>query len=276
MLNFIHLTDVHIGEDFKDLSGASHSSLRTLNSVKKMIAGIKPAPAFTIVSGDLVDTGGIPFYRALREAMSDLGMPVFYALGNHDSRAAFYDGMLDRRHDPAAPHDYDVEIAGVHLIVLDSSIPGRIGGGLDPEQFTFLSSALARNPDAPKILMLHHAPALTDDPNWEWECLGFADTARLAEMLRGRNVAGIFSGHIHQDRVTNWHGIPLVVGKGLQRALDPLFAGDGIRVTTGGSFTLCTLRPSGLTVNFVSLPATGEEVKRVALSHLVEKDRAGK
>lgn len=267
---------MHIGEDFKDLSGASHSTLRVLNSVKDMIAGIRPAPAFVMVSGDLVDTGDASFYRTLRDAMSDFGMPVFYTLGNHDNRSSFYTGLLGRQNDLTAPHYYDVEIAGLHLIVLDSSIPGRIGGGLDPEQFAFLSSALDKNPDVPKILMLHHAPALTDDPNWEWECLGFADTARLAEMVRGRNIAGMFAGHIHQDRVSNWYGIPLVVGRGLQRALDPLFAGDGIRIITGGSFTLCTLRPSGLTVNFVSLPATGEEVKRVALSNLVERDRAGK
>ncbi|MGY6537162.1 MAG: hypothetical protein ACXIVG_17620 [Pararhodobacter sp.] len=162
------------------------------------------------------------------------------------------------------------------MITLDTSNPLRIGGNLVPAQFDFLEAALDTHSDLPKIIVMHHAPALDADPAWEWEGLSFTATERLAALLKERAIAGILSGHIHQDRFTHWHGIPLVVGMGLHAALDPLHSGDSIRSLQGTSFSLCAFRESGLTVTCVPLPSDRRELGGVTLDqlHAYESARA--
>lgn len=268
MTTFLHLTDLHISAPEPVDAGLHSDTTGTLRTVRSMIEGMATPPAFIIVSGDLTNHGDQPSYEILRELMDGLAMPVLYALGNHDTRAGFYQGMLGRSEDLAAPYDHEALIAGVHVITLDTSRPKKIGGHLDDAQFDFLTAALANHPGTPKIVMLHHAPSLDMNPDWEWECLSFTATARLAEVVKGQPVAGIFAGHIHQDRFSHWHGIPLIVGMGQHAALDPLFQSDGVRMVQGTSFSLCVLRDSGLTVTCVPLPATRVETGRHTLADL--------
>lgn len=268
MTTFLHLTDLHISAP-DPVDTALHSdTTATLHSVRAMIDAIVPQPAFILVSGDLTNHGDLASYQTLRSLMDGLAMPVVYALGNHDTRAGFYVGMLDRTENTDAPHDHEAVIDGVHVITLDSSRPTRISGDLDEGQFAFLQAALANHPDLPKLLMLHHAPSLDFDPVWEWECLSFPATARLAEILKANPVAGIFAGHIHQDRFSQWHGMPLIVGMGQHAALDPLYRGMGIRMVQGTSFSLCVLRDSGLTVTCVPQPSDRSETGRHSLDDL--------
>jgi 3',5'-cyclic AMP phosphodiesterase CpdA len=268
MTTFVHLTDLHISAPEPVDTGLHSDTTATQHAVREMIDGMATPPAFILVSGDLTNHGDLASYQSLRTMMSDLKMPVLYALGNHDTRAGFYAGMLDRAETTLASYDHEAVIEGVHVITLDTSRPDKIGGELDDAQFAFLQAALANQPGLPKILMFHHAPALVMDPDWEWECLSFAATARLAEVVKGHAIAGIFCGHIHMDRFSQWYGIPLVVGMGQHAALDPLFHGQGIRMVQGTSFSVCVLRDSGLTVTCVPLPSTRAETGRHTLADL--------
>jgi Icc protein len=259
-INFVHLTDLHISApEPKDKTLLSDTTA-TLATIVGLVQAIEPRPAFVVVSGDLTNRGDVASYRVLKEMMAKIDVPVVYALGNHDTRPGFYEGMLGRADDPEAPYCHDQLIAGVHVVVLDSSVRGRIGGALSPEQFSFLEGALDRHRDVPKIVVVHHAPAL-DDGNWE--TLTTADTQRLAETLKGRNVAGMLTGHIHHDRVSHWYGIPVIVGTGQHNAIDPIFS-RGLRLLAGTGCAYCSLRPSGLTVSFVPLPSDRRELGIIA------------
>lgn len=268
MTTFLHLTDLHISAPDPADTGLHSDTTATLQTVRTMIDAMVPPPAFILVSGDLTNHGDVASYQTLRSLMDGLTIPVLYALGNHDTRPGFYAGMLDRAENTDAAHDHEAVIDGVHVITLDTSRPTRIGGDLDERQFAFLQTALASHPSLPKLLMLHHAPSLDFDPDWEWECLSFTATARLAEVLKTHPVAGIFAGHIHQDRFSQWHGMPLIVGMGQHAALDPLFRGQGIRMVQGTSFSLCVLRDSGLTVTCAPLPSDRSETGRHSLDDL--------
>lgn len=255
-INFVHLTDLHISApEPKDTSLLSDTTA-TLETIITLIQAIEPRPAFVVVSGDLTNRGDVASYRLLKQMMAAIDVPVVYALGNHDIRPSFYEGMLGRSEDPEAPYCHDRLIAGVHVVVLDSSVRGRIGGALSPDQFTFLEGALERHGEAPKIVVVHHAPALEEG---NWETLTTADTERLADTLRGRNVAGMLTGHIHHDRVSHWYGIPVIVGTGQHNAIDPLFS-KGLRLIAGTGFAYCSLRPSGLSVSFIALPSDRREL----------------
>src|SRR5690606_17889564 len=87
-----------------------------------------------------------------------------------------------------------------------------------------------------------------------WRHIDHGHSMRLAQLLKGRNIVGILSGHIHHDRVSNWYGIPVVVGTGQHAATD-ILRNDVLRMVRGSSFTIGTIRKSGLTVAFVPQPA---------------------
>lgn len=265
-VTFIHLTDVHIGRP--DDTHLHSDTTENLRKAIAEIARIEPRPAFAIVSGDLANAGDPESYAALKAELDKLGMPVLCAIGNHDTREGFYRGYLGRDAGLSDPYDHDVLVAGVHVITLDSSIPGAIGGNLDEAQFAWLAEALQRHPDAPRLVVIHHPPALDDVAgDTPWRMLPVATSQRLAALLAGQRVTGILSGHIHHDRFSHWHGMPLIVGNGLHAAtdiLDPEF----LRMVRAASFGLGTLRASGLTMAVVPLPSDRAELARYPLAAL--------
>jgi 3',5'-cyclic AMP phosphodiesterase CpdA len=261
---FVQLTDLHIGH----APSPFFDTRDNLEAVLAQIAPVKPAPDFIVLSGDLVDRGDEASYGWLRGRMARLGLPVFYALGNHDRRTSFRRAMLDEAGDEA-PCFFAEVVAGLHLIVLDSSVPGAIGGTLDDGQLDWLAGEIGRHGDLPKLIVSHHPPAVgaTADER-PIHTIGFAQSARLGAILRGRKVLAILSGHVHHDRVSLWNGVPVVVGTGLHSAIDVLFP-DGVRVVRGGSFCYGVVRPTGLTATFIPLASDRAEIRRI-----LDRDRA--
>ncbi|HEY4203082.1 MAG TPA: metallophosphoesterase [Devosiaceae bacterium] len=262
---FIHLTDLHVGRpDVADPHLYSDTSA-TLSRILEMVNAITPRPSFIVASGDLTNRGDKESYEHLKQLMAATDLPVLYALGNHDSRPGFYQGMLGQAENLEAPYFGDQVIDGIHIITLDSSTPGQVGGTIEPEQFAWLKQVLDTHADLPKLIISHHPPALGEEADWaHWRTIVFPQTQQLAEMLKDYNVIGILSGHIHHDRVSVWHGIPVVVGMGQHAATDILDT-ERLRMVSGSSFAIGTVRKSGLTVAFVPLPSDRSELHTVPL-----------
>ncbi|MGV8855646.1 MAG: metallophosphoesterase [Devosia sp.] len=274
--SFIHLTDLHVGDPnvadahlFSDTSAA-------LTEVLSMVSTMDQAPKFIIASGDLTNRGDAESYRHLKQIMSATALPVIYALGNHDTRAGFYTGMLERQTDLDAPYDHHQVIDGVHIVVLDTSTPGQIGGTIEPAQFDWLAQVLDTHAELPKLIVDHHPPALGDAPDWaHWRTIDFDQSRQLAELLKGRNILAILSGHIHHDRLSIWHGVPVIVGMGQHAATDILQT-DVLRMVSGVSFGIGTVRRSGLTMALVPLPSDRAELNRYPLQMLRDRQEAAR
>jgi 3',5'-cyclic AMP phosphodiesterase CpdA len=271
---FIHLTDLHVGNPAVADDHLFSDTSATLARVLELVGSMDQAPQFIIASGDLTNRGDADSYRQLKTIMAATNLPVVYAIGNHDTRAGFYEGMLGRSNGLDLPYDHEQVIAGVHVITLDTTTPGQIGGSLEPEQFAWLQATLDSHPDLPKLIVAHHAPALGDAPPWDhWRTIEFNQSQTLAAMLKGRNVLAILSGHIHHDRFSVWHGIPVIVGMGQHAATDILTV-DVLRMVEGSSFGIGTIRSSGLTMALVPLPQTRAELNRYDLKLLRQKQEA--
>ncbi len=272
LVTFVHLTDLHVGNpavvDDHLFSDTSTTLARILADIKQL----SPAPKFIVASGDLTNRGDVDSYEQLKRLIAEAGLdiPFLFALGNHDRRDGFYPAMLGRTEDVTAPYDHAQVIDGLHVIVLDSSVPNKIGGAFEPGQLDWLQAELEQHAELPKLLVMHHAPALDANPAMEWESLSIDDTEALRQAVAGKPVIGILSGHIHFDRVSNWYGIPVVVGIGQHAATDVLWLHEGLRMLEGASFAIGTLRPSGLSITFAPQPATRRELHSFSFAGMAE------
>jgi len=271
-VTFVHLTDLHVGNPAVQDDHLYSDTTTTLRSILAEIKTLVPQPAFIVASGDLTNRGDQGSYDNLKSLIAEAGldMPVLYALGNHDRRDGFYPAMLGRTDNLDAPYDHAQVIDGIHIIVLDSSVPNKVGGAFEPGQVDWLKDQLDQHDDLPKLLVMHHAPALDANPDMEWESLSIADTEALLDILDGHDVLGILSGHIHFDRVSNWFGIPVVVGIGQHAATDVTWLHEGLRMLSGASYAIGTVRPSGLSITFAPQPAERRELHSFTFAGMAE------
>lgn len=264
MTRFVHLTDLHISHpESGDTMLRTDTPAQVARAVEA-IGKLTPAPDFVIASGDLTNIGDAKSYALLQEILAPLSMPVVLALGNHDKRGPFHTAYDTGKGE--GPHYHDTILAGLHVITLDTLLPGRVSGTICDEQFAFLTAALDRAPDLPKIIVAHHPPRI-DPGELPWATLDQAISDRLATLLRGRGVLGILSGHVHINSVRMWHGVPLYVSQGLNSTVD-LIEREDMRIMEGTGFSLFDLRGSGLTVTFIPLSPNAQELGRLEVARL--------
>ncbi|PYE84884.1 metallophosphoesterase [Pseudoroseicyclus aestuarii] len=249
-MRVLHLTDLHLSAgDDPGLDADTGASMdRALEAMRR----IDPAPDFAVLSGDLTNRGDEGSYALLAERLEGIGVPLILALGNHDKRPAFravFTGYPGGGEDPL---DYDMVLAGHHVITLDTSEPGRTGGTLEDAQLEGLEATLARHPELPKLLVLHHMPKLDPRRPADWTSLDAATSDRLAALLAPHEVTAILSGHVHANRVALWHGIPVVITMGQHATIDPLER-EALRIVPGTGLALCDLLPHGLSVTYIPL-----------------------
>lgn len=155
-----------------------------------------PAPDAVLLTGDLVDDESAAGYRRLARRLRGWA-PVYAIPGNHDDP-----GFITRELRPARTAGV-VTLGRWRLHLLDSRVPGRIGGRLGRPQLERLARELT---DAPSLIAVHHPPVAVGTP---WiDALGLDDGDALCALLRRRSaVRGVVAGHVHQavDRhVDGW------------------------------------------------------------------------
>jgi 3',5'-cyclic-AMP phosphodiesterase len=248
MTRFLHLTDLHLSP------ANAPRKAGLLGRIGALVGRMPEPPEFAVLSGDLTDRGDAESYRLLQELLADFPLPVHLALGNHDSRRGFHAVFGT----PDGTYHHAALAGGLHLITLDTAIPGRVHGTLDAAQLAWLAAELDRHPERAKLIQLHHPPRL-DPRALPWSTLDAEATAALGRVLAGRPVAGLLSGHVHMNRMTLWQGAPLVVSTGLHSTIDPLYEG-GLRILEGAGFNLCRWAEEGLAVTYVPLEPEGRQI----------------
>jgi Icc protein len=146
----------------------------------RAVAALRPAPDAVLVSGDLANSATAEEYTLVWELLAPLPMPVHVLPGNHDDPGAL-----------PGPGVFDV--AGVRLVVCDTTIPGCDEGRLDVE---WVAAQLG---DGPAILAMHHPPFDIGMPAADAISIAGADRAALEALLaRSPQVLRVVCGHTHR------------------------------------------------------------------------------
>jgi predicted phosphodiesterase len=152
-------------------------------------------PDVVVVKGDLTCNGTVEEYEAFLAAYEPaFGDRLVHVRGNHDS---YHGGTY------AAVPTQRVDLPGVTVAVLDTSVPLQTPGGVSDEQLEWLDD-LAGSADRPVLLFGHHhvwSPDSLQRPEGYFGILPDASEGLVAVVARHPGILGYFAGHTHRNRV---------------------------------------------------------------------------
>lgn len=227
-----HVTDSHF-----TASGELNGLLRPAETFEAALVALEATgtPLDAVVhTGDVADAGDSGAYdqaRAVAAGVVDrTGWTVMWAAGNHDLRGPMRQHLLGE--EPSdRPLDAALELRGLRLIVLDTSIPQRVEGGLDPEQLTWLDAQLRDLPEHGAVVALHHAPVPVQVT--ALQALHLTGQTELAAVLRDRGVRAVLGGHLHYATASLFAGVPVFVAPATAYSIRIGAAGSGVTGTDG-------------------------------------------
>lgn len=200
------VNDVHFGEEVCGLVEGTdigpvfraepgddpYPEVMNRGAVAEMAAA---APDLVLVKGDLTSNGSQAEYDAFRAVYEPaFGERLRVLRGNHES---YHDAPF------ALDRTIEVELPGVRVAMVDTSLPGKASGGIAPDQLEWLDELCARS-DRPVLVFGHHhvwSPE-SDTRNPRYFGINPDDSEALVEIAaRRRTFTAYFAGHTHRNRV---------------------------------------------------------------------------
>jgi 3',5'-cyclic AMP phosphodiesterase CpdA len=218
-VHIAQISDLHI----KPPGSLAYGRVDTAAALERCVAALnafRPKPDFVVISGDLADTPTAEEYQYLKRLLAPLALPFAAIPGNHDSRelmrAAFPSAAYAF---PSGPLDQRVEIAGIDLLLLDSSVPGKPHGVLAASSLQWLEATLATSPDRPALVFLHHPPFRTGI--WHMDRQNLLNGDEFAAIVsRYPRVQRIATGHVHRATLTTFAGVATTICPAPNHAVD--------------------------------------------------------
>lgn len=213
------ISDLHI----KPPGQLAYGRVDTAKALERCVAILnefKPAPDFVVISGDLADTPVVEEYADLTRLLAPLKLPFAVIPGNHDSREMMRATFSKARYAfPSGALNQKVEVGGLDLLLLDSSVPGKPHGALDAPTLRWLDATLSSSIDRPALLFLHHPPFTTGI--WHMDRQNLHNASEFAAIVRRHPRARLVAcGHVHRATLTMFAGIPCTICPAPNHAVD--------------------------------------------------------
>ena len=167
--------------------------------------------ALCLFLGDLTKEGLVSQYESLKRIVGRLRLPVGFALGNHDDRAAFLQVFAAHHRDVNGFVQFVISTKTIACVALDTKKPGSASGELCDARLAWLTSALADLRGHPIMLFLHHPPIEVGIPAFDRTRLDAGSAGKLEEIIlrSGCVLRHTFFGHIHRSVFSTWLGAPI-------------------------------------------------------------------
>jgi Icc protein len=205
IVNLVQISDAHLCET----PGGTLLGMDTdhsLQMVIQRIASERGRPDILLLTGDLSDYGSAAAYSRMHAYSKQLTKDCFWLPGNHDDREVMAAALAGSN-----SLSDTIRIANWQIIMLDSQVPGRAGGGLGEEQLSLLAGSLEQaTRDGLNVLVcLHHHPIEIGCAWLDEQIVADAD-AFFAILDRHSAVKGVLWGHIHQQVDSERNGVLLM------------------------------------------------------------------
>jgi 3',5'-cyclic AMP phosphodiesterase CpdA len=211
-VNFLHFSDIHIPDQRGD-KRESWYNVDPCRQLDKLIAFADTLafnPAFTVVTGDVSDTGTTQSYELAKHYLAkleQLGGCVIPTMGTRDNRRNFRTVLLGN---PATedepPCYYSKTIDGLHVVAMDSHTPGSRTGSFSEAQLDWLAVELEDHHHEPSIIAFHEPIFYFG----EYGVFDKADALRFRKILAEGNVLAVLNGHAHCPLYTMVDGVQYV------------------------------------------------------------------
>src|SRR6202158_2499197 len=215
----VQISDLHI----KSPGVLAYGRVDTASALQHCVATLNdftPKPDLVVISGDLADTPTAEEYDHLKRLLKPLKLPFAAIPGNHDSRELMRAAFPRTAYAfPSGPLNQQVQIGGLDLLLLDSSVPGKPHGELDAPTLQWLEATLASSSDRPALVFLHHPPLTAGIGHMDRQNL--LNAAELAAVVgRHLHVQRIATGHVHRATLTMFAGVATTICPAPNHAVD--------------------------------------------------------
>ncbi|GAB5452159.1 MAG: 3',5'-cyclic-AMP phosphodiesterase [Halioglobus sp.] len=178
----------------------------SLQAVIDLVQRERDRVDLVLATGDLADDGAPEAYARLPEYFDAFPCRAFLIPGNHDDRAAMTQACRD-----SCSIGRELHAGNWQILMLDSQVPGEVGGELGPTELAWLEKALgaAQARGMHSLVVLHHQPVPVGCA-WLDEQI-VADAAALFDILDARDsVRAVVWGHVHQETDIVRNGVRLL------------------------------------------------------------------
>ncbi len=218
-VHIAQISDLHI----KPPGSLAYGRVDTAAALGRCVAALnafRPKPDFVVISGDLADTPTAEEYQHLERLLAPLELPFAGIPGNHDSRELMRAALPSAAYAfPSGPLNQRLEIGGLDLVLLDSSVPGKPHGELDGPTLQWLDATLASSAVRPALVFLHHPPFKAGI--WHMDRQNLRNAAELAAVVRRHpRVQRIATGHVHRATLTMFAGVATTICPAPNHAVD--------------------------------------------------------
>lgn len=212
------ISDLHI----KPPGALAYGRVDTARALERCVATLnefRPKPDLVVISGDLADTPTPEEYEYLKRLLAPLELPFFSIPGNHDSREMMRTAFPQAYAFSFGPLNQKIEIGGLDIVLLDSSVAGKPHGELDAATLQWLEATLASASERPALIFLHHPPFNTGI--WHMDRQDLFNAGELAPIIRCHpRVQLIAAGHVHRATLTMFAGIQATICPAPNHAVD--------------------------------------------------------
>ena len=183
------ITDTHLEE----AAGGALLGMDTDNSLSHVLKLLEQKGGVDLVlaTGDIANHGSMAAYQRFLGYTAALPFPVCWLMGNHDDAQLMTSAA-------GKPIVRRILIGAWQIVLLDSTVPGEVGGRLDAAELRLLHNCLEEYPEQHTLVVLHHHPVPI---GCDWLDEQQVENAEelFAIIDKQPNARGLLWGHVHQQ-----------------------------------------------------------------------------
>ena len=199
------ISDTHICRGGDLYKGVSDSNRKFQEAIRHLHS-LDLRPDLILLTGDIANDGHVDEYDSATSLLQELTIPFLVIPGNHDDREAFRVAFCDHDYLPkTGPLHYAVYAPPLRIIGLDTSVPGKHHGAIEPLGLEWLATTLAADSKTPTLVMMHHPPFVSGIPYMDK--YRYIEDDVLGSLLGGfPNIEAVLCGHDHRPMIRRWAG----------------------------------------------------------------------